>query len=481
MLKTGFSILFFWLIGISGLLYYVFSHGAKTVVLNMLADPQAITLIMYALPVIGVLWSLQLFIGFLSLRRGKLDTWKKATAWIVVLLLIAGILVPSGMGSYYAYETRSTMSTVFKEHRQENNAVRPSVSHQDPWANVPRLNILALGSDAGAGRIGTRPDVIMVLSVNPQSGRTDMFNIPRNLRHTPFPDNTPGAEAFPSGFTDEEGLINSVWTWGDNHSDLFPGDPSPGLTATEHAVEGALGLEIDYSLSLNMQGFEDLVDALGGVTVDVPRDLPKAKEGVIPDEYVIAGENRKLDGDDALWYVRSRAGSSDYDRMERTRCMVKALTDEIDPQVLATKYTNFLSILKENFITDIPQSDISAWANLFSRIQQGGIEGVALTDDVITPFNPDYDAIHAIVDEYISESEQTKPLPTAGNSGVPYVVPDYNNGGGAPQEEETSEPESNEEETSTDLPSDGVIVETEDSDEGSSVDSSDENSEDLYC
>lgn len=465
MVKTGVTLLILYVGMLGSLIYYLNLHGTQEVVLQLASDPQIINILFYTVPVIGVLWSLQLFLGFIASRRHHMPSWKKATAWTTLIVLIASILTPTGIGTYYLYETSSTMNSVFKQNQETN--IRPSAVHQDPWTGVSRVNVLALGSDAGEGRIGTRPDVIMVLSINPQSGRTDMFNIPRNLRHTPFPEGTPGNESFPQGFTYEEGLINSVWMWGDNHADLFPDDPSPGLTATEHAVEGALGLEIDYSLSLNMKGFEDMVDALGGVTVDVPRDLPKAKEGVVPTDWVVAGEDRKLNGDDALWYVRSRAGSSDYDRMERTRCMVKALTSSVSPQTLATQYPKFLSILKENFVTDIPQADIPAWAELFSRIQQGGIEGVAFTDEVITPFNPDYAGIHAIVDEYISESEQTAPLPTTQSSGVPYVVPDYGN-------KETEEATDEATEESADLPEESADLPTD-------IPDMDEDSEDEYC
>ena len=131
-------------------------------------------------------------------------------------------------------------------------------------------------------------DVIMVASIDTQTGKTQLFNIPRNLRLVKFPEGTPGAKAFPNGFTYEEGLINSVWQWGDQNKDLFPKGSSAGMTATEQAVQGALGLEIDYHVYINMKGFEDLVDAIGGVNMNVPRDLPKAKEGVIPKDWVKA-------------------------------------------------------------------------------------------------------------------------------------------------------------------------------------------------
>lgn len=419
--KLGVTVLIVYLGLISGLIYYGLNTDLKSLTFRISSSSDILLMIIGGSLLIGILWVVQYLLGFFSLHKHHLSQQKKVISRIIAAILSIIIMVPFGLVSYYAYETRSTLIQVFSGNQtQTEKKNAPSIQHQDPWAHTNRVNILALGSDETAHREGVRPDVIMVASIDTNTGRTELFNIPRNLRHAPFPEDSPGNTAFPQGFTDGEGLINEVWTWAETQPELFSDSPSPGLTATEDAVEGSLGLEIDYTLRINMKGFEDLVDALGGVTVDVPRDLPKAKEGVVPDDYVYAGENQTLDGNDALWYIRSRAGSSDYDRMERTRCMVKAMTNEISPQSLITRYPSLLGVLKKNFHTDMEQKDIEAWAELLDKVQDGGIHGVALTDEVITPFNPDYEAIHAIVDESINESKETS-APTH-DSDLPYVV-----------------------------------------------------------
>lgn len=423
--KTGWFLMFLWLAGWAFVIQYISDKGAKNLALSVASDSQLIYISIFAIPAVFALISLNFFLGFYFLPHSRLIPKKKVSAWIIAVITSLALLAPGAVGSAYVYKTYDALNEVFSSGANSDTSKKLTYgNHKDPWADTERVNLLILGSDEGRGRVGIRPDVIMVASINTQTGKTELFNIPRNLRLVPFPEGTPGAKAFPNGFTYEEGLINSVWQWGEDNANLFPDSKSPGMTATEQAVQGALGIDVDYHAYINMKGFEDLVDALGGVTVNVPRDLPKAKEGVIPTDWVKAGENRTLEGNDALWYVRSRAGSSDYDRMERSRCMVKGIVRSMDSYTLATNYTRLLKVMKSNFSMNIDQSDIDAWAELFERTQKGGIDGVALTNEVITPYNPDYDAVHDIVKKSIGQKDEDEsPVYDTNESGTPYVVP----------------------------------------------------------
>nr|WP_257908097.1 LCP family protein [Janibacter limosus] len=119
-----------------------------------------------------------------------------------------------------------------------------------------------------------------------------------------------------------------VWTPGRDNADLFPSDVNPGLAATKDAASQILGLPIDYTTVINLEGFTQLVDAMGGVTVDVKERVCigcKIEGGVVVGTtgYIEPGV-RELDGYHALWYSRSRAdsGDGDFSRMRRQRCMV---------------------------------------------------------------------------------------------------------------------------------------------------------------
>lgn len=430
--KTGSIILTLYILLMGAGAFLAFSVPIKKTALRLASDSQALYLGTYILPAISLIWAIQFLIAFILLyRKNALPTWKRAIALIIATLTTLALLAPGALGGYYSYTTYNTLKNVFSDADNDTSTEKPDTSPKltsNPWADTTRVNLLLLGGDEGRGRIGVRPDIIMVASINTQTGRTELFNIPRNLRHVKFPSGTPGAKAFPQGFTFEEGLINSVWQWGDEHKELFPQEKSAGITATQQAVEGAMGINIDYRAYINMKGFEDFIDAIGGVTVNVPRDLPKAKEGVPVKDWVRKGKNQKLKGNDALWFVRSRAGSSDYDRMERTRCMIKDITTQTNAQSLASKFPELMKVLKDNFSMNIPQKDISAWADLFERVQQGGLDGVALTNDVITPYNPDYAKLHALVKKSIGESDKEAEDPKTHlkpDVGVPYAIPDY--------------------------------------------------------
>lgn len=327
---------------------------------------------------------------------------------MVVFAALAAVLVfaPAAQAVRYAVIQHSLIGSVFDTLRPDG-AVGPG-SGDDPWAGTDRVNILLLGSDAGEGRIGTRPDAIMVASIDPQSGETVLFGIPRNLQDVPFSEDNPLSQLYPEGYNcGDQCLMEFVWTLGKDHADLFPGNPAPGLTVTKDAVSQILGLDVDYTTVINLEGFTQLVDAMGGVEVDVKeRVCIGCKVGpagnVIGTTGWIEPGVQELDGFHALWYSRSRAASQDGDfsRMRRQRCMVGALLNQVNPTSMLMRYPALASTLEDNVRVDIPQKDLDEWAELVLRIQDGGsIKSLPLTNDVIDVVNPDYLKIHQMVDE----------------------------------------------------------------------------------
>ena len=139
-----------------------------------------------------------------------------------------------------------------------------------------------------------------------------------------------------------------------------PGPPparrDPGASALKLAVSQLLGVRVDYYALANLRGFADLVDALGGVTIDVKERLhdsvtraawgePKPRIDVYP------GRTYHFDGHQALAYVRSRKDSDDYTRMARQRCFLSALADQLDP---FSVLTNFESLAQPSSTTCAP-------------------------------------------------------------------------------------------------------------------------------
>lgn len=215
-----------------------------------------------------------------------------------------------------------------------------------------RLNVLLLGSDAGPGRWGMRTDVIMVASIDPATGRAALFSIPRNMVQVPFPE---GAglpyRAWPE-------MINALYGYGAANPQLFPGGIDPCANALKGAIGALLGIPIHYYAMVNMQGFVEVVDALGGVTIDVQFPMRVRLSPPGPEDewrtYDIPAGRQHLDGYAALAYARSRTGNSDYHRMHRQRCVLGAVAREADPASLLLAFPTLTEVIKGHVQTDIP-------------------------------------------------------------------------------------------------------------------------------
>lgn len=402
--------------------------------------------------VVGIVWALQIVLANLAhTTRERLAGAKRYLALALAALMVVGVAVPFGRGvqSLWALQGLMGSDSVFGGGLGGNGSIAEG---KDPWANTERLNIMLLGQDAGADRTGTRPDTIMVASIDTASGQTALFSIPRNLESVEFPEGTVAQEEFPNGFDyfgRNENLINAVWTWAEDRPDLFEGDPEPGLTATRWAVEETLGLEMDYYAMVNLQGFEDLVDALGGVDMVVERRIPIGGGAAAIDGYIEPGE-QKLDGFHALWYARSREGSDDFNRMCRQQRIVRAVAEEADPTTLALSIPGLVTATENNIVTDIPVKNLDAFVELALRIKDGGFTSYPITQDVTFSGNPDFEylekwAAASIEDSMAQEPPESVLGETEPGSSEPAET-------GAPPEEDTASEEPGAEETSEEEP-----------------------------
>ncbi|ATG52671.1 transcriptional regulator [Brachybacterium vulturis] len=393
---------------------------------------------MIALGAVGLLWALQIVLANLAhSTRERLAGAKRSLALALAALMVVAVAVPAtrGVQSLWALQGLVGSRTVFGG---GEGGAHPFTSGEDPWANAGRVNIMLLGQDAGVTRTGTRPDTIMVASIDTASGRTALFSIPRNLEKVQFPEGTPAAEVFPDGFDyfgPDQSLINAVWTWADDRPDLFPNDPEPGLTVTRWAVEETLGLQMDYYAMVNLQGFEDLVNALGGVDLVVERRIPIGGGASAIDGYIEPGM-QKLDGFHALWYARSREGSNDFNRMCRQQRIVRAVTEEADPTTLALSIPGLVNATEDNIQTDIPVKNLDAFVDLALRIKDAGFTSYPITQDVTFSGDPDYAYLEEWVQASIEDSmTQESPESVLGETEPGSTAPAET---GAPPEEEES-------------------------------------------
>ncbi len=271
-------------------------------------------------------------------------------------------------------------------------------------AHNGRYNILLIGGDSGNDRWGLRTDSMTIASVDATTGRTVMIGLPRNMQNFPFRKGSVMAEQFPKGFNCDGCYLNGVSTWVGDHTQLFKDSENPGIDATVSAIEGITDLDINYWVMVNMRGFERLVNAFGGVTLNVRSRIPVGGLGKDVTGYIEPGR-RKLNGHDALWYARAREGSDDYSRMARQKCVFSALASQVSP---AQALTNFQEIAKASSAmiqTDIPGGALSDFVQLALRARTQKISSVSLVPPRIDTAHPDIDLVQQMIRNAIDRAE----------------------------------------------------------------------------
>ena len=293
----------------------------------------------------------------------------------------------------------------------------------DTQAKQGRYNILLLGVDAAADREGLRPDSINVASIDAGTGRTVVFGLPRNLVGVPFPSSSPLAKLYPEGFRcGDECMLNGVYTLGQEHADLYPGEEA-GLSAMKEAVAETLGLEINYYAMIDLSGFQSLVDAMGGITLDIGKRVPIGGVGSEIYGWIEPGEGVHLDGYRALWFARSRADSDDYERMTRQKCVMAAMAKQLDPGTVAAKFVDLAKAGSDIVRTDVGTGQLPDLVDLAIRGKALPIESVNFAPPLIRTSSPDFALIRRTVTETIEALEASDEPTTAPTSAAPPASP----------------------------------------------------------
>ena len=222
-----------------------------------------------------------------------------------------------------------------------------------PWNGKDRLNILLIGADEQGG--GHNTDTLIVVSIDPVAKQVAMFSLPRDTVDIPIPAG-PARNSIGSVYPSK---INSLFVRVRNRADLFPGTVrTRGYNALKSVLGELYGIDIKYYVEVNFAGFIKVLDALGGVTVNV--------QNPVADEYYpwLAGSLRRvyiqtgvqhMSGAQALVYARSRHGSNDYDRGQRQQRVLLSLREQIDISAILPHVTDLATALGQAIRTDIPR------------------------------------------------------------------------------------------------------------------------------
>lgn len=254
-------------------------------------------------------------------KRKKKSTFKKILVTLLVVLLIivgAGVFVAWRVYS----DVQSSTDEMYEEVQHEQKREKPVEvdNGEDPFS------ILLMGIDTGAlGRTETgRSDTLMLMTVNPNTEQTTLVSIPRDTY----------TEIVGHGTSDK---INHAYAFG-------------GTEMTMNTVQNLFDIPVDYFVSVNMEGLEQIVDAVGGI--DITPQLTFDYEGGYS---FTKGQTIHMDGETALAYSRMRYDdpNGDYGRQERQREVVLTTVKKMASVESAMNYKGVLNSLSSNMQTNL--------------------------------------------------------------------------------------------------------------------------------
>jgi LCP family protein required for cell wall assembly len=232
------------------------------------------------------------------------------------------------------------------------------------WTRTKRINILLLGIDHRDDEPidGSRSDTIMVVSIDPLSKSVVMISLPRDLY-----------VSIPGYYQQRINVAHAVG----------------GPQAVASTIQANFGIQIDNYARVDFSGFEQVVDALGGVIIDVERpvkddEYPTEDYGVmrlfIPPGPVL------MDGRTALMYARSRHSESDFGRSKRQQRVLLALRERASGMNIVPKVPTLLGIAQKAIATDLSAGEMVSLGRLGLEIQRDRMKTLVVDENMASPF-----------------------------------------------------------------------------------------------
>ena len=278
------------------------------------------------------------------------------------ILIALGLLVVAGLaaGATYVYTTLHSASRTMNEQPgidERLDEVLETREKREPF------NVLLLGSDRWPGESEARADTIILARIDVEAQKVWLISIPRDTR----------AEIPGHGV----GKINGA---------NFYGGPSLMV----ETVSQLLGVPIHHYMSVDLTGFQEVVDAVGGVWIDVDVEIddwraashsPGGRANNIQPGYQL------LDGEYALTYVRSRNfPDADFTRMRHQQTFFKALADQLSKLGNVLKIPSIVRELSEHMSTDMSVSDLIDLGNALRDIGSSNVETATLLGEWRSPY-----------------------------------------------------------------------------------------------
>ena len=330
--------------------------------------------------------------AFLDTRRAG-PTGKLGVVGLAVI--IVAVIVPHALAWHYGGILGSTFGKVFAG--RELSAAADGAPTASPGPGVTeRVNILLIGVDATKQRTTELTDTMMVASLDPVGHTVSMVSIPRDLVNVPLK----GGNVYGP-------KLNSLMSYADRHKDAFP---AGGIAALEDAVGTLLQIPIHYYARIDFVGFIGMVDAVGGVDIDVAKGFSDPNYdgfGLDGRGFTVTKGPHHFTGAEALAYARVRKapGESDFTRAARQQEVIVALRERVlrGGSVL-WELPKLLDVVGNTVHTDMPVERLPDLAAVMDEMGRGSMVRAVIKFPLVHPIstrygdsqNPDIIAIRAM-------------------------------------------------------------------------------------
>lgn len=289
-------------------------------------------------------------------RIVKRKSKKKKRIFFTLSIVIIAFLAVFGYGTYLYLKADSVLSDAYEEDGRDKSDLRDKMV--DP--KFDNVSILIMGVDSSDKRENeatARTDTLMLATLNKDDKSVKLLSIPRDSYV----------------YIPEVGYETKI-----NHAHAYGGH-----RATIETVENLLGIPVDYYVKVNFEAFIDVVDAVNGITVDVPYEFSEQNSKDKADAIHLYPGVQRLDGEEALALARTRKLDNDIERGKRQQEIIKAIVDRTVSLDSILKYDDIIEAVGGNMATNMTFSEMKSFITY-------GTNGTNLDFETLTLEGQDY-------------------------------------------------------------------------------------------
>jgi anionic cell wall polymer biosynthesis LytR-Cps2A-Psr (LCP) family protein len=359
----------------------------REVLVGVVTSATGLTVIQIGLLVVAIGW-LAVTVDVLRLTRVlRLTAWARP---VVASVLVLAAVVGGGAAAWGAYAAGVARGAIVSVFQQQTPAQAAASAH------LSEYDVLLLGMDRPRGGGALYPKSVSVVSVDARTGAATIIGVPTSLKDVPFPADSPMHRLYPDGYRN---CIAAPCTLADLYTEarvvgasLYPDAKSEGTTAAAEAmrdaVSGATGLDIAYTAQVDTTALGSLIDALGGIRVDVPASGTSA---------AFPAGTTAMNGRRVVAYLRQSGGADGTEQVDRVLRVEHALITQANPANALLQFRTVAAASSGALRTDLPQGTVTDLAVLGLKTQTLPVRELRLVPPALDPQQPDYAAVHRLV------------------------------------------------------------------------------------